>query len=115
MNGIEFIIKLKDGGVVKVDSDNSYIRGCPTCDYGAEYCNTLWLDLVNINITIWTKNSNDYDLSLAKVIKLFAYDFSNMTELEFAKYLNENVCEMCDGEIEFKITDKKGEEINVGC
>lgn len=113
MNSIEFIIKLKDGGVVKVDSDNSYVRGCPTCDYGAEYCNTLWLDLVNINITVRTKNSCDYDLSIAKVIKLFAYDFSNMTEFEFAKYLNSKICEMCNGEIRFNVTNKKGEEIGV--
>lgn len=104
----DFIIVMKDGGIIKIDSDNSYTRGCPTCDYGAEYCNTLWLDLVNFNITVRTRNSCDYDLSIAKVIKLFAYDFSNMTECEFAKYLNEKICEMCDGEIKFDITNQKG-------
>ena len=101
----DYIIRLKDGGVLHIDSYDSYYRGCPTCDYGAEYINELDLTLNSINISVETTSGNDYILSTANTIKLFAKDFSNMTEIEFSEYLKKTIQELSDTEIKYTVTE----------
>lgn len=113
MNSTEFIIKLKDGGVEDIYSYDSYIPGCPTCDCSAEYITELNLTLKTMKIFVKVTDSGEYVLSAANTIKLFAKDFSNMTEIEFSEYLKKAIQDISYDEIKFKITDKKGEAINI--
>lgn len=102
----DYIIKLKDGGVVFIDSYDSYKSGCPTCDYGAEYINELYLTLTTIEITVETTSGNDYILTTANTIKLFAKDFSNMTEIEFSEYLKKAIQDISYNEISYRVIER---------
>ena len=35
------IIKLKDDAITSIDTGNWSIGGCPTCDYGSDYCTEI--------------------------------------------------------------------------
>ena len=35
------LIKLVDGGIKNISTDEDSMRGCETCDYGSEYINTM--------------------------------------------------------------------------
>lgn len=100
MENNDYIIKLKDGGVVDVTSYRDYKSGYLTCDYGAEY---MFLMLTSINIQIKTVS---HILSLENTIKLFAKDFSNMTEIEFSEYLKKTVKEISDNEVEYTVIER---------
>lgn len=106
MENKDYIIKLKDGGVVGIDSYDSHISGCPTCDYGAEYINELYLTLTAMNIEIETNSGNGYVLTTANTIKLFAKDFSNMTEVEFSEYLKKAIQDISDNEISYRVIER---------
>lgn len=93
----DYIIKLKDGGVVDVTSYRNYTS---TCDYGAEY---MFLLLTSLNIQIKTVS---HILSLENTMKLFAKDFSNMTEIEFSEYLKKAIKEISDNEVEYTVIER---------
>lgn len=40
---MEYLLQLKDGYLLNIESDEESYGGCPTCDYGSEYINTLTL------------------------------------------------------------------------
>lgn len=106
MKNKDYIIKLKDGGIVDISSYENYVSGCPTCDYGAEYINELFLMLTSINIEIETVSGNGYILSLGNTIKLFAKDFSEMTEFEFSDFLKKAIQDLSDTEIKYTVTER---------
>ena len=107
MENKNYIIKLKDGGVLDIDSYDSHTSGCPTCDYGAEYINELYLTLATMNIEIETNSGNGYVLTTANTIKLFAKDFSEMTEFEFSDFLKKAIQDLSDTEIKCTVTERK--------
>lgn len=106
MENKDYIIKLKDGGIEYISSDEQYIPGCPTCNYGAEYINNLYLTLTAMNIQIETTSGNGYILSVDNIIKLFAKDFSNMTETEFSEYLKKSIQDISDNEISYRVIER---------
>lgn len=107
MENKDYIIKLKDGGVEDIYSYDSYIPGCPTCDYGAEYITELNLTLKTMKIFVKVTDIGEYVLSAANTIKLFAKDFSEMTEFEFSEYLKKAIQDISYDEIKYTVTERK--------
>lgn len=91
MENNDYIIKLKDGGIVDVTSYRNYTSDC------------MFLMLISINIQIKTVS---HILSLDSIIKLFAKDFSNMTEIEFSEYLKKAIKEISDNEVEYTVIER---------
>lgn len=109
----KYIVKLKDGGLINAYSDEERIPSYSINDYAPQCFNYLYLKLLNIVIKVIVINQYTFGLNFSEIIKLFAKDFSNMTEIEFAKYLSYNLRDICKGKIEFMCTNIKGEVINI--
>lgn len=91
MENKDYIIKLKDGVVVDVASYKNYMFDC------------MFLMLTSINIQIKTVS---HILSLNSIIKLFAKDFSNMTEIEFSEYLKKAIQDISYNEISYRVIER---------
>lgn len=91
MENKDYIIKLKDGGVLDVTSYKNYISDC------------IFLMLTSINIQIKTVS---HILSLENTMKLFAKDFSNMTEIEFSEYLKKAIQDIGNNEISYRVIER---------
>lgn len=57
------MVKLKDGGIVDMESDKEYHSGCETCDYGSSYISCFNIELVKYNAEI--RASKMYDKKYA--------------------------------------------------
>jgi hypothetical protein len=93
----KMLITMVDGGLVDYDDDSSYCRGCPTCDYGSEYINTIDITLTHYKIHVETSQMYEYVLSEGQMIKLFLSECSNiqkMTEKEFVDWFKIKLCEI---------------------
>ena len=105
------LIKMIDGGLVNYTDDHESYGGCPTCDYGSEYINTIDITLTKYKIHARTNQMYDYALSEGQMIKLFLTEYNTiqqMTEREFADWFKEKLCEIVqDDEIieKFEITE----------
>lgn len=84
------IIKLKDGAVNDIYTGVDKSGGCPTCDFGATYCTDISFHLTSLVIFISWENGC-ISPCFAEIFKTLAHDFSNMTEKEFAEYLQTNL------------------------
>lgn len=87
VNRDDTILKLKDGGILKIDSSSSYSAGCPTCDFGAEYFDDI--DFVLNNYVVFCMATTGYGISIGDVISLFGRNidnFKDMTELHFINF-----------------------------
>ena len=40
---MEYLLQLKDGYLLDIESDEESYDGCPTCNYNSEYINTITL------------------------------------------------------------------------
>ena len=90
VNKEDTILKLKDGGILKIDSSSSYTAGCPTCDYGAEYSDDI--DFVLNNYAVFCMATTSYGISIGDVISLFCKNINNfkdMTELHFINFFKQ--------------------------
>ena len=92
-----YIMNLKDGGVIAIDTGYDYISGCPTCDWGAERTNYVKIELTNLIIEFILTQTYDYPfetykISLSDLVKLFAIQNpENMTQNEFVLYIVEKI------------------------
>ena len=91
------IIKLADDVVTAIDTDHSYISGCPTCDYGSDYCTQIEIEF-NIHKGIRFERHQMYnydeDFSIGYFIKLFCgnYEkFVTMTADEFVEFITTEI------------------------
>ena len=81
-------IKFADGNeLISYDDDTTSYGGCPTCDYGSEYINDITVETTNYRINATFNQMYEYAFTSGDAIRIFAKDFSRMTEDDFVKYL----------------------------
>ena len=68
---MEYLLQLKDGYLLNIESDEESYGGCPTCDYGSEYINTITLICSKYTHTISISQMYDFALPSAVVMKVF--------------------------------------------
>ena len=74
---MEYLLQLKDGYLLNIESDEESYGGCPTCDYGSEYINTLTLICSKCRHTISISQMYDFALSSGVVMKVFLQNSEN--------------------------------------
>ncbi len=68
---MEYLLQLKDGYLLNIESDEESYGGCPTCDYGSEYINTITLICSKYTHTISISQMYDFALPSGVVMKVF--------------------------------------------
>lgn len=76
---MEYLLQLKDGYLLDIESDEESYDGCPTCNYDSEYINTITLICSKYTHTISISQMYSFALSLGTVIKVF---LSNLETLK---------------------------------
>lgn len=102
---MEYLLKLKDGYLRGIESDGERYGGCPTCDYGSEYINTLTLICSKCEHTISVSQMYDFVLSSGTVMKVFLHNSEALkasTEKDLGK-LVKKLFEKETGETNFKL------------
>ena len=85
------LIKMIDGGMVNYKDGTECYAGCPTCDYGSEYINEIWITLTKYNIHAKVNQMYNHALSEGKMMVLFlsnCNEIQAMTEKEFIDWFN---------------------------
>lgn len=107
------LIKMIDGGLVNYKDDICSYGGCPTCDYGSQYINEIYIELTTHNIYVSVKNMYEYAISQGNMIKLFLQEYNaiqQMTEKQFITWFEEKIKEMAvdahDPKIDYEVTKK---------
>lgn len=91
------IIKLKDDAITNIDTGHWSIHGCPTCDYGSDYCTEIKIYFKNYpSITFERHKMYEYDedFSVGYFIKLFCINcdkFADMTASEFIDFITTEI------------------------
>ena len=91
------IITLTDDAVVDIATDHYYSPGCPTCDYGSDYCTTMEiLFKAHTPIRFARHQMYEYDenFSVGYFIRLFccnAERFPSMTAEEFIAFITAEI------------------------
>ena len=88
------ILKLIDGGIIDINTDNDYISGCPTCDYGSEYIN--YIEITTTKFKACFKISRMYDYVYDDLLKIILPNLDvikEMGELEFIQWFLNNTLE----------------------
>lgn len=102
---MEYLLKLKDGYLRDIESDEERYGGCPTCDYGSEYINTLTLICSKCRHTISISQMYDFALSSGVVMKVFLQNSETLkasTEKDLGK-LVKKLFEKETGKTNFKL------------
>lgn len=87
----KMILELTDGGIVNIETDNDYIEGCPTCDYGSEYINDIVITTTKFKAMFKISQMYDYVYSdLLKTILGNIDEIKNMRELSFIMWFIDN-------------------------
>jgi len=97
------LIKMVDGGVVSYNDDSTYYKGCPTCNYGSEYINEIWIELTKYKVYVKTNQMYSYAISEGKMMVLFlsnCNEIQAMTEMEFIDWVKVKLCEITGDDIE---------------
>ena len=109
------ILELTDGGIVNIETDNDYIEGCPTCDYGSEYINDIVITTTKFKAMFKISQMYDYVYSdLLKTILGNIDEIKNMRELSFIMWFIDNTLknkdkrykELRDFNFEYRLYDK---------
>ena len=91
------IIKLKDDAVTSIDTNHWSIGGCPTCDWGSDYCTEIEIYFKNHPRIIFERHKMYYydeDFSVGYFIKLFCTNyekFADMTASEFVDFITTEI------------------------
>lgn len=86
------LIKLVDGGIKNISTDEDSTRGCETCDYGSEYINTMEITLTKYKVIAVMNQMYEYAVSTEDTLNLFLPNIdqiSRMTEDEFIAWFKE--------------------------
>ena len=87
----KMLLKFTDGGIIDIITDNDYIQGCPTCDYGSEYINDIVIKTTKFKAMFKISQMYDYVYSdLLKTILGNIDEIKNMSELSFIKWFIDN-------------------------
>lgn len=76
---MKYLLQLKDGYLLDIESDEESYDGCPTCNYNSEYINTITLICSKYTHTISISQMYSFALSLGTVMKVF---LSNLETLK---------------------------------
>lgn len=94
----EPIIRLTDDEIISWEDDHTYLPGCPTCDYGSEYCTTVDIRFKNgVYIHIEQTQSYGYGLSQADMMRIMCTNYNDiikMTRDEFYNWLKTKIVEL---------------------
>jgi len=96
------LLKLRDGGIENIRTDEDSIRGCETCDYGSKYINTMEITLTKYKVTAVMNQMYEYAVSTDDTLNLFLPNIdqiSRMTEDEFIAWFKEWWYNKCDVKI----------------
>ena len=113
--GENFLLKLTDGGIIDIITDNDYIEGCPTCNYGSEYINDIVITTTKFKAMFKISQMYDYVYSdLLKTILGNIDEIKNMRELSFIMWFIDNTLknkdkrykELRDFNFEYRLYDK---------
>lgn len=88
------LLKLKNGGIVNIQSDEYSYGGCPTCDYGSQYINEITITLTKYIINVNLNKMYEYCLSSGSLMIIILPNVDkimSMTEEEFIKWFKEQL------------------------
>ena len=86
----DYIIKFIDGGkLLQIDSDEESYEGCPTCNFGSEYINSISFIGTAYKLDVYTSNMYDYAMNMSDVLKIVLNNDTNVTEKEWFDNLEE--------------------------
>ena len=97
------LIKMIDGGMVNYRDDSQHYAGCPTCNYGSEFINEIWVELTKYRIYVKTNQMYSYAISEEKMMVLLlsnCNEIQAMTEKEFIDWFKKKLCEITHDDIE---------------
>lgn len=100
-----YLVKLKNGYIKSLDTDEVFSSGCPTCDFGSCYVNEFWITLSKSKIFAKTSQMYEYCFSTGEIVKRFlnkASELGNMTEDEFIEWFRTLIFEK-DETAEFNV------------
>lgn len=93
------LIELKNGGIVKIETNMDSYDGCETCDYGRQYINYFTVHFVNSPpLHIEVSQMYDFLLSTDFLMKLFLQNLDEiklMTEGECLEYIINTIEKEC--------------------
>lgn len=90
----KMLLKLTDGGIIDIITDNDYIAGCPTCDYGSEYINDITITTTKFKARFEINRMYNYLYDdLLKIILPNIDIIKKMCELEFIQWFLNNTLE----------------------
>lgn len=103
---MEYLLQLKDGYLLNIESDEESYGGCPTCDYGSEYINTITLICSKYTHTISISQMYGFALSSGVVMKVFLRNSETLkasTEKDLGKLVKKLLeQETCETNFELK-------------
>lgn len=83
------LLKLVDGGIEHIYTDEHSSSGCETCDYGSEYINELQIIMTKYEIKATITQMYEYALTTQDALDLFLPNIEEiiqMTESEFVEW-----------------------------
>lgn len=86
------LLKLKDGGIEKIDTHEMSYPGCPTCDYGSQYINEFDITLTQFKVHAEVSQMYAYRVSSGDLMNLILPNIdkiSQMTEREFIDFVSD--------------------------
>lgn len=96
------LIKLVDGGIENIYTDEECSGGCPTCDYGSEYISKMEIVLTKFKVSAVMNQMYDYAISTQDTLELFLPNIdqiSRMTEEEFISWFKKWWYDKCGVQI----------------
>lgn len=84
------LLKLVDGGIENIKTDEEHYPGCPTCDYGSQYINNVEVILTKHTVKASFNKMYEYLLSSGDLMQILlpnADAIQKMTESEFIEWL----------------------------
>lgn len=110
------LLKLVDGGIENINTDEEHYPGCPTCDYGSQYINDVEVILTKHIIRASFIKMYSYVLSSGDLMQILlpnADAIQKMTESEFIEWLRltftqkvNEVYKNEDATLDFEVSDK---------
>lgn len=86
------LLKLVDGGIENIYTDEDSISGCETCDYGSEYISRMVITLTKYKVIAAVNQMYEYAVSTEDTLNLFLPSIDQilrMTEDEFIAWFKE--------------------------
>lgn len=83
------LLKLADGGIENIYTDESSYSGCETCDFGSQYINEIRIKLTKYEIKASITQMYEYAITSQDTLELFLPhidEIMQMTESEFIEW-----------------------------